>query len=180
LVRALPSQSSTQDWNTIVAKSNEDILKLKTKAQRYLKRTDLLNRYTKEELEELLTYVEIRTFYDDGTEVPPDNILLSDLRYSARFHEQESIAAEAQPRHIRKWAPEEDEFLRTNYMYLSDSVIALALNVPKVVVAARRVTLGLSKEISTSLEVIIWADRDKFDEDIKKFHLTKARPEAFQ
>lgn len=168
-----------------MAESNEPsnaLLDLNTKAQRNLKRSDLLNQYTEEETKELLEPYEYdyKYFYEDGTQVSKHDILLCNTRYSERFQEQEEAAAKRVPRQTRKWHPKEDTFLRNTYLYLSDSTIALALNVPKVVVQARRSVLGLSKEVSTSLEVIIWADRDKFDEDIKKFHLTKARPEAFQ
>lgn len=93
------------------------------------------------------------------------------------FDEQEKRAKKRKL--LRKWSPEEDEFLRSTYMYLSDRTIALALNKPISIVRARRKTLKLYKHQTVELEVIIWHNRENFEEDMKQMRLTKARPGAF-
>ena len=143
-----------------------DVSNLNTKARRNLKRNKLKGMYVEEEMHNLIlkNYV-----YDD---VPT----LSHIRWSARFDDLTDAAKKAKK--IRKWSPEEDDFLRATYLYLTDSTIALALNIPANIVKARRLTLSLSKASQHKLDVMIWCERDNFEADIAKHHLLKARPDV--
>jgi len=145
-----------------------EVFKLHTKARRNLKRSRLAPMYTQEELEVLM-----KSQYTYSAKPT-----LSHIRWSARFGEISDAARNAKPRKIRKWSPEEDDFLRSTYMYLTDSTIALALNIPANIVLARRVTLKLFKDLSNNLETMVWCERDNFDDDVKKLHLQKARPDV--
>ncbi len=147
---------------------SSEVFKLHTKARRNLKRSRLAPMYTQEELEVLM-----KSQYKYSAKPT-----LSHLRWSARFDEISTEAQNAKPRKIRKWSPEEDDFLRSTYMYLTDSTIALALNIPANIVLSRRVTLKLFKDLSNNLEVLVWCERDNFEEDLKKSHLFKARPDV--
>jgi len=144
-----------------------EIFELNTKAQRNLKKQHLATRYSEEELKAL-----IKSYSYDK------KIDLSQLRWSARFDDLREEARTNTPRKARRWTPEEDEFIRNTYMYLTDATIALALNIPSNIVLARRLTLGLRKSQVNNLEVVVWCERDNFEEDLKKITLLKARPDV--
>lgn len=74
------------------------------------------------------------------------------------------------------WTYAEDEFIKKNYMHLSDNVIGLALNVPSRLVAKRRSRLNCFKgQVKELNKVIIWCDRANFELDCQEQQLTKAR-----
>jgi len=140
---------------------------LNTKAKRNLKEKDFSHLFSEDELEVLL----------DKHTIPGNNVLdLGEEQYGERFLEQKAEAKAASPERMRKWSPEENAFLKASYMYVSDNVIALALNIPAKSVRARRRRLGLIKTTHVQLEVIVWCNREDFEDDVQKFHLTKARP----
>ena len=64
----------------------------------------------------------------------------------------------------------EDAFIRANYMYLPDSVIALALNMPYQKVLQRRLRLGLYKggKPSSNTMVVVWDNRKEYQKDLEK------------
>lgn len=144
-----------------------DVHSLPTKAKRNLKEKDLAHMYTQEELDVLL---------DKNTIQGNLSLDLGEDQFGERYAEQKEAAHKASPERMRKWSPEEDAFLVASYMYVSDNVISLALNIPAKTVRARRRTLDLIKTNATELQVIVWCNRDDFEEDAKKLHLTKARP----
>jgi len=146
---------------------SSEILELNTKAQRNLKRNKLARSYTEEELNEL---VKIYSY--------PSNPDVSQIRWTDKFNELREAGNSCSPRKIRKWSPEEDKFLRNTYMYLTDTTIALALNIPSNIVLARRKYLGLRKKQVNDLEVMVWCERDNFEEDLRKTTLLKARPDV--
>lgn len=77
-----------------------------------------------------------------------------------------------------KWTWIEDEFLLSNYKYLSDNVIGLALNIPGRIVKLRRMSLGLKKGIiPDTYKVIVWCNRDYFEDDVKNYNLIGALPD---
>lgn len=152
------------------ATSPEEILALNTKAQRNLRMKDLKQWYTAEELDKL------------GFRKYPENRtpLLCDVKYAARFAELKEAAANHTPKLRHRWTPLEDKFLESTYMYLSDAVIGLALNLPAYNVEMRRAVKGFTKDINVNLDVIVWVDRERFEEDILKESLTKARPDILE
>ena len=144
-----------------------DVLNSSAITTRHLKRDELKEWYTEDEVDTLL--------HDTDTLSPT----LSDIRYEDAFNEFLAECKENNSRRI--WTVAEDDFIRRNYKHLSDSTIALALNIPSQNVIDRRMYLKLEKGQRTSeyeIPLIVWADRNKFDEDCKKFHLTKARSHA--
>jgi len=143
-----------------------DYSKLNTKARRNLKRNTLKVPYTEEELSKLL----MKNYEYDEV------LTASHMRWSARFEDLASAAKKVKK--IRKWSPEEDDFLKATYLYLTDSTIALALNIPANIVKARRLTLSLSKASQHKLDVMVWCERDNFEADVAKHHLQKARPDV--
>lgn len=81
--------------------------------------------------------------------------------------------------YIHTWTKAEDDFIKASYKYLSDNVIALAINVPARLVRMRRYALGLSKKtMKETYKVVIWAKREDFDEACQKQGLTKIRPDG--
>lgn len=99
---------------------------------------------------------------------------------SEKLHEVKDLTK----RH--KWTWFEDEFIKSNYHYLSDNVIGLALNVPGRFVKLRRLRLGLSKGLKKGLakdkdaqtvyKVIVWCNRESYEEDLKRFNLNGTLP----
>lgn len=150
--------------------NTEEILLANTKAQRNLKRKELKKWYTEEELYAL----GFRNYPENRTPLP------CDVKYAARFAEIKEAAAKHTPKLLHKWTPLEDKFLEASYMYLSDATIGLALNLPSYNVEMRRKVKKLFKTYTVNLEVVVWVDRERFDEDIKKEALTKARPDILQ
>lgn len=149
--------------------TNPDLIDGNHKMLHYLTEEELRERYTQEEIDALLVRP-IRI--QDGK---PQT---ADLKYADAEAQRTSEANEQDPRQIRKWHPKEDEFLRNTYMFLTDNTLALALNVPVSIVTARRRVLGLVKTRATTLEVIVWCNRDDFDKDMSEKFLTKARPDV--
>ena len=139
----------------------EEILNMATKAQRNLSSKKLRKYYTEEEWLELRDNSPSGKKLENQYEIPWAN-LKERMNEKGRFH---------------KWTPEEDDFLRKNYMFLSDRIIGMALNMPAAVVRQRRYQKDLVKHYTTPLEVIVWCKRDSFEEDVKNLNLTKARPE---
>lgn len=84
------------------------------------------------------------------------------------------------PSKRHKWTWFEDEFIKSNYHYLSDNVIGLALNVPGRFVKLRRLRLGLKKGIPKDTQipykVIVWCNREEYEEDLKRFNLNGSLP----
>lgn len=80
----------------------------------------------------------------------------------------DSIYAEAKKNNKRhQWTYVEDLFIKNNYLYLSDNVIGLALNVPGRIVKLRRLVLGLKKvELKDQYKVIVWCNREDFKDDV--------------
>lgn len=148
-----------------MASSNIDPKDLHYNAQHNLKAEDLAEQYSEEELAKLLDTGE----YDAW--VPPKD------SNEDSYAKLKSEADKKTPRHIHKWHPKEDAFLRTNYMFLTDVTVSLALNIPVKMVIARRRVLGLIKKITNKLEVMIWCNRTDFDKDMAEGFLTKARPD---
>lgn len=138
-------------------KGMADALQLHPRTQHALSIKDFEEVYTPEELDKLLT---------EHTNV--EAYTLASDRFEESYEQMKRIGQ-------RVWYPEEDEFIKTNYLYLTDAVIALALNVPTYAVRTRRVALGCEKIRPTKLDVIIWADRQNFEEDCKKYNLIKLR-----
>lgn len=93
---------------------------------------------------------------------------------SEKLHEVKDLTK----RH--KWTWFEDEFIKSNYHYLSDNVIGLALNVPGRFVKLRRLRLGLKKgapkDACIPYKVIVWCDREAYEEDLKRFNLNGTLP----
>lgn len=76
-----------------------------------------------------------------------------------------------------KWTWVEDEFIKSNYHYLSDNVIGLALNIPGRFVKLRRLSLGLKKGTNKdTYKVVIWCERQDYEEDLKRFNLNGTLP----
>lgn len=146
------------------AKLPFDVLNMGTKGQRNLKREDLEAHYTDEELDEL------KHKYPSYDEVD-----LGEAKWGERFRELVEEAQNKTPKELRKWSPEEDAFLASSYLYLSDNTIALALNISMAQVRRRRLWLKLNKYDPQPKGLIIWCDRQNFDEDVKKLHLQKER-----
>jgi hypothetical protein len=151
--------------------STEEILEAPTSTKRRLTLDKVTQWYTEEEAEKLMfPKYKHRSLYAP----------LSTQKYAESYEQVRELLHNAEYKEKRVWSPKEDEFIRSTYAFLSDNVIGLALNVPWYVVKIRRRNLGLSKEHSINVDVIIWANRDKFDEDIQKSQLTKARPDILE
>ena len=132
---------------------------LGTRARRCLKKEELQNLYTEEELYTLLG----RT---------PD---VADS-WAGQFQLLKRNANSAKPRQRRRWSHVEDKFLYDTYMYLPDSSIALALNIPTSEVHRHRTGLKLAKTPKADKGVfIVWHNRDNFEEDMQKYQLSKSR-----
>ena len=147
--------------------STEELFQLNTKARRNLSMKDLKQWYTSEELDKL------------GFKVYPENRtpLLCNIKYQDNYEKLRAIAAKQEPKLLVRWTPKEDDFLRATYAYLSDQTIALALNMPDYAIKLRRATLGLLKDYRVNLDVVVWCNRDNYEEDMLKESLTKARPD---
>lgn len=146
----------------------QELMSLPTKAKRNLKA---------EKLEALYSDVELDTMFKRYAD--SEKYDLADERYDSAYSALKDEHAKREPREIMRWTIQEDDFLKCTYMYLTDKVIALALNRPVSSVMSRRQFLGYTKDTKTKLDVLIWADREKFEEDILKYSLTKVRPGVF-
>jgi len=133
---------------------------MNTKARRNLSKDKLMRFYSEEELRTIL-----RTTSPQKS--PPT---LADHQWEEIFE----LRAQQEDQY-HKWTPIEDKFIRDTYMYLTDTTIALALNVPTRAVYARRKTLDLHKRCPDHHRILIWHARDDFEEDCKQHRLTKAR-----
>jgi len=144
----------------------DKVLGMTTKAQRNLSIKDLEEWYTPSELKRL----RIDNKYDANKSIPP-----CDERYMESFEEFKEDAKNIN--HMHRWSPEEDEFIKATYMFISDKTVALALNVPQYAITERRSVLKLIKGHTIPIDVIVWCDRSSFEEDVKLLTLTKARPD---
>jgi len=145
-----------------------DLSKFNTKAKRNFSKDKLAHLYSDEEVDAIT----LKNYYYD------EKPTTSHIRWYASFEKLTAAAHSAKPRKLRKWSPEEDAFIRATYMYLTDSTIGLALNIPANIVLARRKVLELTKNLSNNLETLIWCERDNFEEDIRSARLLKARPDV--
>lgn len=97
-----------------------------------------------------------------------------DTRFAEDFNKLEK--AQRKKRMIHRFSALEDEFIRKNYKHLPDKVIALALNLPVNKILSRRHILGLKKvRTSANTVLVVWNNRDKFEEDVKNKNLTLLR-----
>jgi hypothetical protein len=116
-------------------------------------------------------------WYDDNALVDllkPANgkwIAQSELLYDAIYED----AKRNNKRH--KWTYVEDVFIKSNYLYLSDNVIGLALNIPGRIVKLRRLALGLKKVVlKDSYKVIVWCDRKDYESDLQEYLVNHKLP----
>ena len=123
---------------------------------RHLKASNLKELYSEEELQDILK----------GTSGAYES--LSDTKYADELSSTKRLA------HV--WTKAEDDFIRKNYMHLSDNTIGLALNVPGRLVRTRRNALKLSKgQVKELSKVIVWCMRSDFDTVCEEYNLTKLR-----
>lgn len=139
-----------------------EVFNLHPTQARNLQQEDLRAWYTEEELNTLLN-ISLSKHY----------VYLSDTKYLKSFYDRKAKEEKKNRRH--KWTYAEDSFLKANYKYLSDNTIGLALNVPAKSVSYRRRTLGLTKGVQMNTTIIVWCNRDSFEEDCEKQTLTKLR-----
>lgn len=81
--------------------------------------------------------------------------------------------------HTTTWTDDELQFLAEAYPYTSDEMLARLLNFPVMRVHAQALSLGLKRDpsmVKYRPPVVVWCNRESFDEDIEKFHLTSIRP----
>jgi hypothetical protein len=145
-----------------------DISTLNTRKRRKLTYEKLSPYYSKAELNAMVKKYE---FYIKHPTV-------AQLRWFEPLQEAERLAKLTNERRSRKWSPEEDKFIRDTYLYLTDNTIALALNLPTTLITARRAFLDLRKKRSSTIEHIVWCERDNFERDLESKKLLKARPDA--
>ena len=145
-----------------------DLSKLTTRRRRKLTYKELAPYYSKAELDAI---VKRYGFYIKHP-------TLAQLRWYEPLQEAERVAKLLDETAKRKWAPEEDQFIRETYMYLSDNIIGLALNLPTQLITQRRRFLELRKVRTHSVEYIVWCERDNFERDLETKKLLKARPDA--
>lgn len=122
--------------------------------QRALKFPRVAKWYTKEELRKLLKDTQVVSLSSERWKEP--------LEFEKQLQKKEHKGF--------KFTELEDMFIRNNYQYLSDNLIALALNISWEQVRRRRVSLGCHKQKQPSADVmvIVWENRGKFEEDVKK------------
>lgn len=117
-------------------------------------------------------------FYADFSDGSLQEMLKDSQGAHADISEKLHEVKDTTKRH--KWTWFEDEFIKSNYHYLSDNVIGLALNVPGRFVKLRRLRLGLKKGIPkdtrTPYKIIVWCNREAYEEDIKRFKLNGILP----
>lgn len=136
-----------------------DIEALNTKARRNLKVENLQCLYTEEELFDLL-----------------GNKPKTSDEWYAQLNLLKQSANAATPRQRRRWSHIEDKFLYDTYLYLPDTAIGLALNIPQSEVSRHRIGLKLSKTPEADKGYfVVWHNRENFQEDMDKYHLSKAR-----
>lgn len=128
--------------------------------QRNMKLPRVMKWYTKEQLDILLDY----EWYG-----------LKETRFDEIYKLNNNIAKANNQRH--KFTEDEDLFIKNNYQYIPDSVIALALNIPTRKVLARRHYLGLKKlqPADDTPFIIVWDKRSIYEKDLAKNGLTLLR-----
>lgn len=130
------------------------------KQQRNMKLPRVLKWYTKEQLELILN----RSWYG-----------LKETRFDDLYWRlAEEAKAEGK---MHRFTEAEDLFIRNNYQYLPDSIIALALNIPVTKILLRRNYLGLKKlqQADDSPFVIVLDKREMYEKDLAKEGLTLLR-----
>lgn len=122
--------------------------------QRNLKLPRVLKWYTKEQLTKLIG----RSWYG-----------LKETRFDELYWRKAEEARKEQQ--MFRFSEAEDLFIRNNYQYLPDSVIALALNIPVTKILLRRNYLGLKKlqQADDVPFVIVWDKRDVYNKDKEYF-----------
>lgn len=128
--------------------------------QRNMKLPRVAKWYTKEQLDRLLDY----KWYG-----------LKETRFDETYWK---LADEERKNDkIHRFTEAEDLFIRNNYQYIPDSVIALALNIPTTKIMLRRAYLGLKKlqQADDSPFVVVWDKRSAMDKDLAKEGLTLLR-----
>ena len=151
--------------------TKEELLRKPATSTRYIKRANLLLQYSEAEAKLLLQRSRI---YRDF--VNTSFIDSSTIAFAEEFKKRKIEQAHQKKKHCFTVA--EDDFITRNYKHLSDNTIGLALNIPSKSIKFRRKMLNLVKYNINSKgvsEVIIWNNRSTFEEDCKKFNLTKAR-----
>lgn len=137
-----------------------EVLSKDVRTTRHLTTESLVQLYEQEGAAEVLPEMLKRT--------SGDYIAHSDVKYAEEGEKQKVV------RHV--WTKAEDDFIRKNYMHLSDNTIGLALNIPGRMVMSRRQRLKLYKgQVKELNKVIVWCKRTDFDEVCQQFELTKAR-----
>lgn len=128
--------------------------------QRNLKLPRVAKWYTKEQLDVLLDY----KWYG-----------LKETRFDELYWKNAEKARRKKQMH--RFTEAEDLFIRNNYQYIPDSVIALALNIPVTKILLRRNYLGLKKlqQADDTPFIIVWDKRDVFEKDLAKDGLTLLR-----
>lgn len=72
------------------------------------------------------------------------------------------VLQEERPRVAYKFSPEEDDFIKQNVSYLTDKQLALALQIPRSLIARRRLQLGLRKVQKHEPLVVVWDVRQAY------------------
>lgn len=141
----------------------EDVTDLHLMAQRYVKKDYFTWWYSDDSLSNILKPA-------NGQWTAQSEIV------HAMFYIKQEEAKKDNKRH--DWTYVEDKFLKDNYMYLSDNVIGLALNIPGRIVKIRRMHLGLKKKVlKDDYKVIVWCERNAYEEDVKKYNLNGTLPD---
>lgn len=137
-----------------------EVLTKDVRTTRHLTTESLIQLYEQEGAAEVLPEMLKRT--------SGEYVAHSDVKYAEEVEKQKVV------RHV--WTKAEDDFIRKNYMHLSDNTIGLALNIPGRMVMSRRQRLKLYKgHVKELNKVIVWCKRTDFDEVCQQFELTKAR-----
>lgn len=129
-------------------------------SQRRLKLPRVIKWYTKEQLEFILN----KSWYG-----------LKETRFDELYRTIAKAEKKKGKRH--RFTELEDNFIRNNYQYLPDSLIALALNIPVNKVISRRAYLGFNKvqQADDTPFVIVWDNRKNYEIDLAKEGLTLLR-----
>ena len=139
-----------------------DVYKLNSKGQHYLKAYNLIDEYTQAELDELLSVY-----------TPEPVATVADTMYDDFVTQKVAMRKVG---HTHDWLAQEDEFIYNNYQYLSDTVMALALNIPSRYIKSRRHVKGWLKREIPKGRVVVWCNRSDFEADMDSTKL-RARPE---
>ena len=143
--------------------TKEELLRSAGTKVRYLKKEDLMLKFSDEELNALL-YEPHNVYNSSADALFLENYKQRQLNNAQKYRRTSFTVAE-------------DDFIKKSYKHLSDNTLALALHLPSKAIKSRRNTLGLVKQnVNTNKysTVIIWNNRGTFEQDCKKFNLTKS------